>query len=139
MFSGSSNMAWLLGILSDVWVCRKSKMGPITVSINDITCISASVHVSNKVPTAIPMFWVGLRRYTPRLLRRPPNVCICWELKIPFVNRRLLGASALNPKFLTTPHHRSSRFCSSLVLLHDPENMSIQPLENRCYRVNKLR
>ena len=43
------------GILSDVSVCRKSKMVALTGSRNDITYISAPIHDSNEIPTAIPM------------------------------------------------------------------------------------
>ena len=58
MLAESSNTERLVGILSDVWVCRESKMAAIgrKRKRNDITYISASIHVNNEIPTAIPMF-----------------------------------------------------------------------------------
>ena len=49
--------------------------------------------------------------YTTRLLQRPPDVWISCELKMSFVNRKLISA-IFNSKQL----HTSSSFRSSLVL-----------------------
>ena len=80
MYSGPGNMERQVAILSDVWVYRKLKMAAITGSKKDITYISASMHDSNKVPTAKPMF--SGSSYTFRLLRRLPDVRICEKSKM---------------------------------------------------------
>jgi len=53
---GLGNTETLVGILSDVWVCRKSKMVALTGSRYEITYISARNHDSNKSLTAITTF-----------------------------------------------------------------------------------
>jgi len=56
MFWGSDNTERLVGILSDVWVCRKSKMRPLTGNRYEITYISVHTHDSNEISTATPTF-----------------------------------------------------------------------------------
>ena len=79
MFSGSGITERQLRILSDVWVCRESKMVPLIGSINDITYVSASIHNNNKIPTAIPMF--SGSGYKIRLMWRLLDMWICEESK----------------------------------------------------------
>ena len=63
---------------------------PLTGSRKDITHISAYIHGSNKLLTAIPMF--SGSGYTTRLLRRLSDVWISCELKMASVNRKLMCA-----------------------------------------------
>ena len=56
MFSGSGNTKILVGILSDVRVCPKSKMAQLTGCRQEITYISARTRDSNEIPTAKPYF-----------------------------------------------------------------------------------
>ena len=81
-------------------------------------CISALIHDIIEIPTAILMF--SGEGNTTRLLRRLPDVWIGCELKMAFVNRKLICAI-----FDFLQIHTLGNLSSSPVLLTDPENMGI--------------
>ena len=54
ILSRSGNTKRLVGILSDVRINRRWR--PVPGSRNEITYVSASIHDSNEISTAIPMF-----------------------------------------------------------------------------------
>ena len=84
MFSGSGNVERLMGILFDVRVCRKSKMAAINRKY--VGNISACIHDSKEIPTAIPMFLGS--GYMIRLLRVLFDVRICENSKMAVWNRK---------------------------------------------------
>ena len=60
MFSGSGNTERLVGILSDVWVCRKSKMAVINqkyIGNNVYIYVSQLVHMKAKKFRQVVMSW----------------------------------------------------------------------------------
>ena len=92
---------------------RNQRWQPVTVSRYDITHISACMHDSNEIPTAIPMF-SGSDNETRQLWRLPD------VLKMAHTNFRVTDAI-----FSSQLVHTSGSLCSSLVVLPDPENMGV--------------
>jgi len=56
MLLGLGNTERLVGILSDIWICCKSKMAAINRSRYEITHISARTHISNEFSKATHPF-----------------------------------------------------------------------------------
>jgi len=86
MFSKSGDKTKLPRRLSDVWIREKSKMAAINRKLIEITYISASIHDSNEITTAIPMF--SRSGNTNELLRRMPDVRIGGKSKMAAYNRK---------------------------------------------------
>jgi len=79
-------MIRLLRIMPHVLKKVNQRRLPLTGSRYEITYISASIHDSNEIPTAIPMF---LRSGdTNKLLRRLSDVRIREKSKMALINRK---------------------------------------------------
>ena len=99
MFSRSR---YTTGLQKDCPTCgfvRNQWRWPVTWSRDDITHISACIHDSNGIPTAIPMF-SGSGNKT-RLLRKLIGVWICQESMMANIFRRRTVSSLVFPGCLT--------------------------------------